>query len=276
MNLVRPALRILTCCCVAAILPARAQDWASQGDQIPKIVDALVNNWRQQQAETQKPRTKYNDAQREIWAALDQAQVQGTALKMIVNPKSADEVNVSIDWLYDQILNHNANAAYEYVYAGILYQAGSQFPQAVIQAQSIFMAANLAIRIDGARCADPSAAQAVIQHEWSAPVVVSVMKSIDSIDENKRFKFRLNAAALEKLRGPREPQPWICRYGNQAILGAVGEGLANASVQKQADGTNQVGVDTSGVQVNLVDDASWMTRRDLLLAGSQTPRTKSP
>jgi hypothetical protein len=274
----RSTFGLVFCCVLASVLTARAQDsGVPSNEQIQKVVDSLVTNWKQQQAETQFPRTKYNDAQRQIWAALDQAQAQGTALKMIMNPKSADEVNVSIDWLYDEILNHNANAAYEYAYAGILYQAGNQYPQAVIQAQSIFMAANLAMRVDAARCADPTAAQAVIQHEWSAPIVIPVMKSIDGVDENKRFKLRLNAAALEKLRGPREPQPWICRYGTQAVMGAVAQGaLPNASVQKQADGSTQVGVDTSAVQANLVDDAAWLARRDQILAASQTPRAKSP
>jgi hypothetical protein len=77
----------------------------------------------------------------------------------------------------------------------------------------------------------------------------------------QKAEIKLLALALERMRGPREAQEWVCHYGTAATRWAMAQGAVSNSTTPNDSGAKSIAVDTAAYQPKFISDEKWTEKR---------------
>lgn len=196
------------------------------------------------------------------WEEEEKKPNKGRVIELVTNPKDAREMGAALEWLRARVLLDQSDARYSFAYAFNLFRTRDQGGDYRTEAIHFFLHGKIAIRIDGARCANASApANKILGLE-------SQLKELEAFTQTmppRAFWIaRLMAVALEDFVGPRERQEWLCSGG----LTAVQDFRDLQEVPTPPGGIGRTFV-IDGSKAEFIEDAEWRKRRDEYLSGSR-------
>jgi hypothetical protein len=195
-----------------------------------------------------------------FWKVLDDAATPNAALNIATHPKSPEELSASLDWIYWKIFTQNADSRFSISYADLLANVSSNM-QMQQQAMIFFINAQLATRIDGARCEDATSGEAVVTMFQNRQSLAKLSDAYRHLDSAHRGEIKLHALAIERMRGPRDVQEWICQYGVAATRWGMAQGAVSNSSAPNDVGTKTINVNTNGYQPQFISDEKWTAKR---------------
>jgi len=240
------------------------------------MTEKRIPGWKEAGLEMARMRSRpQSEEMAEFWAKLDRLAAQGggeEAVRSAMSPKSGAETHANVTWLRWKVLSDNADGRYSYAYAymlnGLRDEKGADFLR---EAAVFFYHAKMALRVDGARCADRSSIESVIYGYETRQVLQPMIKRVSAMSEKERISAYLEAISLEEALGERKPQEVLCTQGVRTTLRALQQGqqpqrVESAEEQGKLNGAGRTfSIDTVGIEAELIPEQDWQQRRREIL-----------
>lgn len=210
-----------------------------------------------------------NAAAAETWKSLDTETSFYTGIAPLTKattPRDSKHLFDLSSWLRWSILSENADGRYSYAYALNLHRMRDENGNFNREAAVFFFHARLALKIDGARCADKSSVESIAAGYETQRNIQPLIEQISQMFLKERAIVLLEAVSLEEVRGERPILSYLCASGGQTILKAINLGRQSGETSPNTSHLgNTYSIDTSEIEPEVLPDDQWQKKRREIL-----------
>lgn len=244
-------------------------------EQINRFIEQVkIPEWRSLSQDIALSKTTHDERVTKLWQEYD-AETDNATGKTPLAKILQDDFDTAhkMAWLRRKVISQNGDPRYSYAYAMALSRMMDSQGDLMKEATIFRWHAQLALKIDGARCVDQSSPQNITISFESQPQMQQVVNHINKISAKEKAISQLEAIALERMRGVRQPFGGLCTSGNLANSEAFKSKGIEASLKDTKDNHSElkevsvkiINIDTSGIAPKYIDEAQWIQKREEIL-----------
>jgi hypothetical protein len=243
-------------------------------EQVNHFLELKISQWRNLSENIAMSKTTSDERVIKLWQEYD-AETDNTSGKTPLAKIMQDDSDTAhkMAWLRRKVIGQNGDPRYSYAYAMALSRMMDDQGDLMKEATVLRWHAQLALKIDGARCVDQSSPQSIAISYESLPQMQQLINHINSMPAKEKAISQLEAIALERIRGERQPFGGLCTSGNLAKSEALKSKGVEATLKDVKDKPRElkdttvktINVDTSGIMPKYIDEAQWKLKREELL-----------